>query len=424
MKKIFLLGIFSLSVLFCFSQQTASYIDSLWYTLGNYAPYKSAATANAKPPKGYRPFYVSHYGRHGSRFHYSSSDYKKMYAVFQKADSADALTQVGKSVEERLRLMCERFADRAGELTPLGAAQHKEIAHNMVRNYPEVFGKNAVIDVKSSTSHRCLLSMDAFCRQLVAEQPNMDIRTESGNRLMSYLSSPKKADAEISERQKDSVWQTAFGRLHGEYIHPMRMVRQLFADSAYVAANVDTIAFMRNFYTLNCSLASLPSDIHFKDVWTREELVGNWIVQNAWWYGSYGPCPMTGNEGRFYAVELLKKIISEADDAIETGNVQAHLRFGHDTVLLPLATLMRLSKSDAQVTNLDSLRYVWRECDIIPMGGNVQLVFYRSRKSDTVLVRIMLNEADVSLPLSCETAPYYDWKEVKKHFILQMDEQK
>ena len=46
-------------------------------------------------PKGYKPFYVSHYGRHGSRYHYTYSYMDKPLAVFDSLDSRGLLTEEG-----------------------------------------------------------------------------------------------------------------------------------------------------------------------------------------------------------------------------------------------------------------------------------------------------------------------------------------
>ena len=49
----------------------------------------------------------------------------------------------------------------------------------------------------------------------------------------------------------------------------------------------------------------------------------------------------------------------------------------------------------------------------MPMGANLQLVLYRN-KAGEVLVRSLLNEKDVTLPIECETAPFYPWDEFCK----------
>ena len=48
------------------------------YTLSGAMPYPEPGknVKYAKAPAGYKPFYISHYARHGSRFHHSADEYK------------------------------------------------------------------------------------------------------------------------------------------------------------------------------------------------------------------------------------------------------------------------------------------------------------------------------------------------------------
>lgn len=105
------------------------------------------------PPKGYKPFYISHYGRHGSRYMLSDSDYTKLLNILQSADSANALTPLGK---EKLAQMKDIWAEANGhtdELAPLGKRQHRGIAERMFKNYPQVFKKNANLSARSILSY-------------------------------------------------------------------------------------------------------------------------------------------------------------------------------------------------------------------------------------------------------------------------------
>lgn len=399
-----------------YAQTTKEYMmEHIMLTSGNYVPYPSEFPAQTKAPKGYKPFYISHYGRHGSRYHHTAKDYKNMYEMFAKADSANALTEKGKSVRQRFEQMYNLYYDRAGDLTTKGAMQHRGIAERMYKSFPEVFKKNANIDVKSSTSVRCVMSMDAFCQQLKAMEPTLQITNESSKRLMYYLANDPMEDK--NKRLARKEWSEPFGNLHYRLIHPTRMVNLLFSDKEYVNKNIDTIAFMRKFYEIKGSLLSDDSPINFDDVWTKEEMYNNWVVQNAWWYGAYGPCPMTLNRSRYFASDLMMHIINDADEALQSGKVQANLRFGHDTALLPLTALLAVTGCGDQVTDLDSLLHYWNEYRIIPMAANVQFIFYRSKKNPDVLVKVMLNEREVNLPLKSECAPYYKWSEVRKYYM-------
>ena len=156
----------------------------------------------------------------------------------------------------------------------------------------------------------------------------------------------------------------------------------------------------------------------FADVFTDDELYGNWIVQNAWWYGAYGRCPLTHARGTKFAKNLLRNILDEADKALAGNGRSATLRFGHDTGLLPLCCLMELEGCNARTADLENLSNKWGWCDfkIIPMAGNLQMIFYKSKKSYDVLVKVLLNEREVDLPVYSDMAPYYKWNDVEQYY--------
>ena len=68
-------------------------------TASNYMIYPEPKQAVLTPaPKGMQPFYISHYGRHGSRFHSKPSMYNDPYLTLAKADSLGKLTSLGHDV--------------------------------------------------------------------------------------------------------------------------------------------------------------------------------------------------------------------------------------------------------------------------------------------------------------------------------------
>ena len=44
-------------------------------------------------PKGYKPFYISHYGRHGSRSDWGSANYARLEKVLSEGKAAGILTK-------------------------------------------------------------------------------------------------------------------------------------------------------------------------------------------------------------------------------------------------------------------------------------------------------------------------------------------
>lgn len=58
--------------------------DNIAVTGGVYYAYP-APGVQTKAPKGYEPFYISHFGRHGSRWLISDEEYIRVMEVFEKA---------------------------------------------------------------------------------------------------------------------------------------------------------------------------------------------------------------------------------------------------------------------------------------------------------------------------------------------------
>ena len=64
---------------------------------GNDYPYQPQGTGLTKAPKGYKPFYISHYARHGSRYYWSDQLYKDLDTLMTTAHNKHQLTAEGES---------------------------------------------------------------------------------------------------------------------------------------------------------------------------------------------------------------------------------------------------------------------------------------------------------------------------------------
>ena len=115
---------------------------------------------------------------------------------------------------------------------------------------------------------------------------------------------------------------------------------------------------------------------------------------------------------------MVDDFVKYADLAIEGKNsASADLRFGHDYYLLGLLATTNFNevRMDCDYTDVDKLAEAWRSHQFITMASNMQFVFYRSKKSSDVLVRMLHNENDVTLPIESATAPFYKWEDVKNY---------
>ena len=118
----------------------------------NYCIYPdSVEPPMTEAPRGKKPFYISHYGRHGSRYLSNRKGYDIPYRILTKADSLGKLTPTGKQVLQDLRMILNDSEGRWGDLTGLGKRQSRDIARRMMTHFPEVFEGCANIDARSTT---------------------------------------------------------------------------------------------------------------------------------------------------------------------------------------------------------------------------------------------------------------------------------
>ena len=404
-----------------------------------------------KAPAGYKPFYISHYGRHGSRYHHSDEEYKYLFETLAKADSAQKLTELGKQALAYTKVLVDEAAPRKGDLTQVGVKQHEGIANRMSKNFGEVFkdwnigGKKITPYVRSyaSTSGRCIVSMAAFIGELRSLNPKIHSELISGKSYMKFISAFDWGKLDYSKvktytDESDKLWKN---------VNPQQFLEKLFNDYKYVANNVDTNGFYNHFFEIATSLqgmdkplldkiaqaAKVPADT-FVNLFTTEEKIARWKAQNAWWYSLEGTSPLINRpDGLNFAKPTLQNILEEADEAIALDTsinaratqapIAATLRFGHDATLLPLSALMQLPVANAKVSDLSKLHEQWNDFRIIPMAANLQMVFYKS-KNKPILVKILYNEIEQTLPIECKAAdktqcpaaPYYRWDDVRNFY--------
>ncbi len=114
---------------------------------------------------------------------------------------------------------------------------------------------------------------------------------------------------------------------------------------------------------------------------------------------------------------LLENFVLTADTVIASGRPCVSLRYGHDTNLAPLAALMGCDALTHPTLDWQAIADTYRTYRLIPMCGNVQLVFYRKAGSDDILVRVLLNERDATLPVRTDRVPFYHWKDLRAYWM-------
>ena len=386
----------------------------------NFVAYPGPQQRKLTPsPRGKHPFYISHYGRHGSRHQTSSNDYDYAYDVLLKADSEKALSQLGRDVLQRLKTLRAEASGRWGDLTPLGAQQQRGIAHRMFERFPEVFEGEAVIDARSSTTPRCILSMAYFVEQLVKQNSRLTIHQDASDHDRYYMRGTQRNTP--VNAAKDSY--DDFCNRHPSH---QRVVSTLFADTAYMNHYVN--AERLNFYLFrlasNLQSSELRKDMTLYDLFNDQEIYENWLKENAMWFLAFGFTDLNGGNIPYSQGNLLRNIITQADSCLLLPNPGCTLRFGHDTVLLPLVCLLDLNGYGQKINDIDQLeRKGWLSYRIFPMACNVQFIFYRANAADKdVLFKVLLNENEATLPLKTNQAPYYHWDDFRQHYLKLLDD--
>ena len=372
-------------------------------------------------PKGYEPYYMSHYGRHGSRWLINEGEYRAPLNALRDARQQGKLTETGLEVLKKLEAFYPTTVKRLGELTTVGERQHHGIGRRMAEHFPELFKtKNLMIDARSTVVIRCILSMTAECEELMAANPTARIHNDVSESMQYYLNQPWEGRVkEVGRSTGDRESREA--RLR--YTHPERLMKLLFNDDQYVYNNVRAGELMNQLFDVAANMQSHDTDIEMLSLFTDDELYDQWRIRNVGWYLDYAAAPQSEGIMPYSQLNLLKNIIETADTVTQK---QATLRFGHEVCVMPLACLLELDNCGAQVENLDTLDNVWRNYRIFPMACNVQLVFYRPKKGKQgdVLVKALLNERETTMPVATDQWPYYRWSDVRQYYLDKISKMK
>ena len=397
--------------------------ENIYRSASNYYAYPGPQQKNLTPaPKGYEPYYISHYGRHGSRYLVSRDDYDKAWKTLLRADSVGKLTDYGKDVLRRVVMLRNEADHRRGELTLLGAEQHRGIAHRMYERFPQVFKGKTNIDAKSTIVIRCILSMENALQELKSINPQLVIRHDASEHDMWYMNNERQPQL-FRKRWNDDLRNvmSQYRKRHANYD---RLMQRLFNDTAYVNHEVNAENLNYHLFKLASNLQSseLRHSISLYDLFNEQEVYDNWMIENANWYVTHGPCPLNGGLQPFSQRFLLGVILHEADSCLALPHPGATLRFGHETCVMPLTCLLELNNFGKQITDFERLPEIgWVNYMVFPMGANIQFIFYKPKKGKgDILMKVLLNENEARLPLTPVSGPYYRWTDFRDYFTKKL----
>ncbi len=404
MKRTISLSLLFLITLAVLGQKTAEQTGGVYYAY----PTPSTAT-RALVPDGYTPVYLSHYGRHGSRWLTSDARYEWVLGHFE--DDAN-LTSKGKNVKKRLAKVWDNARGNGGKLTPVGEEQHRGIARRMVQRFPWLATDSQKVEARSSVSGRCRKSMEAFTGEMGKTCPQLHITMNTDSADMQWMSYDSPDLLLLQQETREPLGITAD-----------RFIGALFKDPAKVAQPEQ---LMTELHTVASDMQDVAGiKVNLFDIFTTEELMA--IYRNncakMWHQNGYD----AHNHGipAQCAANLWANIVGEAEAALSADAVAAPiatLRFGHDTALYRLLSLIGISfpTLDNGAGALD---------EIVPMAANLQMAFARNSGGD-VVVGLWLNENPITLPaltaraVTADGQQWYGWEEMKRHGQPFVDRQR
>jgi hypothetical protein len=405
--------------LFSISAQTVRdlIIKKPAYASCNYDTYPDSIPNNLTPsPVGKKPFYISHYGRHGSRYISSRSGFDTPFRMMAHADSVNELTPTGERVLEEMKLIMNDTEGRWGELTGYGKEQHRNIARRMVERFPEVLSGDARVSCVSTIVPRCIESMGAAMTEMKQANPKLRITMEASQRNQWYMNHQ---DNKLRRGYMTPEAQKAYDAYTASRLGNSRLMELIFKNPDIVKEIVDEEYF--NYYLMKMGLfqqnTHLRLNTYLQDLFLTDELYRMWQIDNALWYIQHGACKLNGGKQPTSQRYLLRQLIADADSCLRLEKPGVQMRFGHETVLLPLVCLIGINGYDLATDNLDELEEKgWWCSSIFPMGANLQFIFYRSSPKDQdVLMKVLLNEQEATLPIPTDCAPYYHWADFRSY---------
>ena len=381
--------------------------DNLYRTGVNTNPYEFFPTPETAVPSGYKPFYISHYGRHGSRSNWEGHTYESILDKFTKAHDAGVLSEEGEKAYETTKTVVGLHNHMNGRLTPRGAREHRAIAHRMYKKYKSVFRSgDRKVRAVSSVVPRCIVSMAAFTGELLSLDKTLDMGWDTGEQFMKYCSSDDPRDMKYEAY-----------KLIEEHASSHKPDTVFFASNIFTDADKarEVVGSMEDMLYETLEIAVITGSFDLDDsllrTFNKEDLehycrnISLNLFLRQCNSAEFGDTRMAVPE----VENLVDDIIAKADEAIAGGNVNVDLRFGHDYQLLAICSRIGIKGIAERLTKEESVN--WPGWIYSPFAGNLQMAFYRN-KSGNVLVKFFINEREATL-LGLEGGPYYNWDDVK-----------
>ena len=356
------------------------------------------------------PFYVNHLGRHGARFPTSGKALNRVKEILELAQRENRLTSGGVTLLSTIQNLSETFDGQWGKLSVVGEEEQRGIARRMIERYPQLFSDSAKVQAIATYVPRCIHSMDAFLACMVEFNSSLHIQRNEGKQYNDILRFFDLNQSYVDYKENGD-WRPIYETFVRRKISSASVMENFFLESGQ-ETDKEAEEFVMALFSIAAILPDTGTPINLDGLFTIGEWDNYWQTQNLRQYMSKSSSPVGQMLPVAIAWPLLSEFIHSADEVIKgKSDTRANFRFAHAETVIPFVALIGIEGTDVQVVVPDSVSKYWKDYEIAPMAANVQWIFYHD-KAREIWVKFLLNEKEMTLPVSTSRFPYYRWETV------------
>lgn len=354
------------------------------------------------------PFYINHLGRHGARFPTSGKALNRVMEILESAQRENRLKSRGLTLLSIIQNLLGTFDGQWGKLSVVGEEEQQGIARRMIEHYPQLFSDSAKVQAIATYVPRCIHSMNAFLACMVEFNSSLHIQRNEGRQYNGILRFFDLNQSYVDYKENGD-WRPIYETFVRQKISPVSVVKNFFLESGQ-ETDKEAEEFVMALFSIAAILPDTGATTSLDGLFTIDEWHNYWQTQNLRQYMSKSSSPVGQMLPVAIAWPLLSEFIHSVDEVIKgKSDIRANFRFAHAETVIPFVALMGIEGTDVQVAVPDSVSKYWKDYEIAPMAANVQWIFYHD-KAREIWVKILLNEKEMTLPVSTSRFPYYRWE--------------
>jgi hypothetical protein len=411
--------------------------------LGTKTPYTFTAVTYTPPPAGFEPVFVNYVGRHGARFLTKAGSDIRLLQLLLQAEQSHSLTPAGK----QLLAMTQRFLTIENgnyeNISLLGKEEQAGIGERILQYYNTAF-KGRGLDIQVTHKVRTRQSADAFLRSFAnyTGPKAMFAASDTADNILrfydlspayqSYKKNPvvlQHLDSLDNDSRSQQIAAAICAKVFSPKFATAFLQQGVTINVDHKPMKIDAVVLAENLYDLYSIQFSIPlemkqqnyapNSIDFSKVLDQTALQWLSFKNSAADFLEKGAGLDTLGIQTKIAAPLLVDFLNSTT-AVVNGTLQkdAVLRFTHAEAISPLATLLGIPAASKPTSAIYTYDQYWQSADIIPLSANIQWILYSNGKD--YLVKALLNEREVALPVKTNQYPYYRWEDIQQYYIAKL----